>query len=146
MTGSSDEFRAILAKRLEALATAQLGELATGQGNLSDTASAAEEDQALKKGSLEQDSRHEAETEAINQKNQDRIANRVLRDKYAKYVFVYLVSYSLFVGALLLLSGFGSWCFALPDSVLGLLVGSTAASAIGLVFAVTHGLFNGLEK
>jgi hypothetical protein len=143
MTAGSDDFRGNLAKKLGELARAQ--RLENAQRQVSGI-TATEEDQALKEGSLERDSRHEAETEAIKQKNEDRIANRALRDKYARYVFVYLVSYSLFVGGLLLLSGFDLCTFSLPDSVLGLLVGSTAASAIGLVFAVTHGLFSGLEK
>lgn len=44
--------------------------------------------------------------------------------------------------ALFLVShGFSIFCFKLPSSVLDFLVGSTAVSAIGLVLAVTHGLF-----
>ena len=86
-----------------------------------------------------------AETQTIRESNLDLRMNRRLRWKYARWVFCYLVSYSFFVGALLLGSGFGVRGFNLQESVLNFLVGSTAASAIGLVLAVTTGLFKPLK-
>jgi len=90
--------------------------------------------------------REMAEIAGIRERNRDRRINRKLRTNYAKSVFCYLIWYSVFVGVLLVLHGFKVCSFELPESVLSFLVGSTAASAIGLVFSVTHGLFNGLEK
>lgn len=75
----------------------------------------------------------------------DTRANRELRGKYAHKVFLYLVFYSTFVGILLLITGFNLFGFVLAESVLNFLVGSTAASAIGLVLAVTTGLFKPLK-
>jgi len=66
---------------------------------------------------------------------------RQLRKKYAEWVYLYLVGYSLAVFLLLLLDGFSCFGFSLPSTVTTALVGSTAAAAIGLVYAVTHGLF-----
>ncbi len=85
--------------------------------------------------------RKDAETQGIRELNSDLRYNRLLRSKYASWVFCYLVSYSIFVGIVLVSVGFGICGFTLPESVLEFLVGSTAASAIGLVFAVTNGLF-----
>lgn len=87
----------------------------------------------------------DAEINALNQKNENSKQNRKLRRSYATCVMVYLCIYSLFVAVLLVLSGFQVCSFHLPDSVLEFLVGSTAASAIGLVLAVTHGLFKDLD-
>jgi len=87
-------------------------------------------------------SRQMAEAQTVREANLDLKINRRLRWKYAGWVFCYLVGYSAVVGALLVFSGFGIFGFSLPESVLSFLVGSTAASAIGLVLAVTHGLFN----
>ena len=68
-------------------------------------------------------------------------SNRELRKKYADNVFYYLVAYSIAVFSLLVLYGFGIYEFALPENVLLALVGSTAASSIGLVGFVVKGLF-----
>lgn len=87
-----------------------------------------------------------AETAAILEKNEDRKINRELRQKYATSVMRYLVGYSVFVAIILMLSGFNVFCFHLPENVLVYLVGSTAAAAIGLVFAVTNGLFKGTSS
>lgn len=83
----------------------------------------------------------QAQVTALEEANEDTKGNRNLRDKYATWVFSYLVCYSVFVGLLLLAHGMEESTFNLPDTVLSYLVGSTAASAIGLVLAVTHGLF-----
>lgn len=86
------------------------------------------------------DQRHLAETQNIREFNRDLRLNRKLRWKYARWVFRYLVGYSAFVALLLLGCGF-DLPFDLSEGVLSFLVGSTAASAIGLVLAVTVGLF-----
>lgn len=89
-----------------------------------------------------EDERKKAETQTIIEGNLDSSANRALRWKYATWVFGYLVCYSIFVAVIMVLSAFNICGFNLESSVLEFLVGSTAASAIGLVYAVTHGLFN----
>jgi len=87
------------------------------------------------------DSRHKVETQTIRESNLDSRIDRKLRAKYASWIYCYLIGYSCVVTILLILAGFGIFGFELPDSVLSFLVGSTAVSAIGLVLAVTHGLF-----
>jgi hypothetical protein len=89
--------------------------------------------------------RKQAEVQTIRESNLDLRMNRKLRWKYARWVFCYLVSYSCFVGLLLLASGANFCGFTLSEDVLSFLVGSTAASAIGLVLAVTTGLFKPLK-
>lgn len=84
-----------------------------------------------------------AETTQIVEGNLDKRANRRLRGEYADKVFCYLICYSLFCAILLIVSGFNFYGFALPQTVLGIVVGSTAASAIGLVGFVVNGLFKG---
>ena len=90
--------------------------------------------------------RTEAETRAIVETNLDRRVNRKLRWDYAKKVYCYLVVYSGVVGLLLVLNGVSAIPFTLHESVLNFLVGSTAAAAIGLVYAVTNGLFGSLKQ
>ncbi|XYK78760.1 MAG: hypothetical protein ROO70_13295 [Labrenzia sp.] len=93
----------------------------------------------------EEKARRKAETRTIVETNLDRRTNRRLRWKYARWVFCYLVSYSSIVGIFLICAGFKIFGFTLPDTVLEFLVGSTAVSAIGLVLAVTTGLFGKLK-
>jgi len=102
-----------------------------------------QEANAIARGEYEEieQKRHRAETQTIVETNRDRRVNRKLRWKYAKWVFCYLVWYSGAVFVLLIASGWGILGFELADSVLEFLVGSTAVSAIGLVLAVTTGLF-----
>lgn len=78
----------------------------------------------------------------IELNHKDQTANRKMRFKYSKWVFRYLVGYSIFVALILVLAGFKIGNFILEPEVLKFLVGSTAASAIGLVAAVTTGLFH----
>lgn len=89
--------------------------------------------------------RHLAETQTIRESNLDLRMNRKLRWKYASWVFCYLVCYSFFVGAILIIDGFTLYGFDLEEGVVSFLVGSTAVSAIGLVLAVTTGLFNPIK-
>lgn len=107
---------------------------------LANTADAAEANQTDFANLDEQ--RQQAETENIKEANKDLEANRALRQKYASWVFRYLIGYSVFIGVLLLGAGLSlPFSFTLPERVMSFLVGSTAASAIGLVLAVTLGLF-----
>lgn len=64
----------------------------------------------------------------------------------ARRAFVFLCCYGLGALVLLILHGFGVGGFALPESVLGLVVGSTAISAIGVFTAVIVGLFAAIKK
>ncbi|MGB0960742.1 MAG: hypothetical protein ACPGVK_10860 [Halocynthiibacter sp.] len=100
---------------------------------------------AIDDGSYDDRERKRAETETIRQQNEDRRLNRELRVSYATKVFKYLSYYSVFVAEVLIYSGFNVYGFSLPDSVLTFLVGSTAAAAIGLVFAVTNNLFKNIN-
>lgn len=69
-----------------------------------------------------------------------------LRQQYANKVFCYLVWYSLVSLVLVLASGYKVWTsFDLPPQVLLVIVGSTAASAIGLVGFVVSGLFKNIK-
>lgn len=103
--------------------------------------------------------RQDAETRTIIEGNRDRRANRLLRWKYARWVFRYLVYYSVVVAALVTMDAIGAFSvpygytretsqvlwfsfeFEIDNNTLTTLVGSTAVAAIGLVFAVTNGLF-----
>lgn len=64
-----------------------------------------------------------------------------LMEPYANKVFWFLVCYCLFVGGLIVMKGFKSGGFDLSDTVTGIIAGSTAVSAIGLVGFVVSGLF-----
>jgi hypothetical protein len=101
----------------------------------------AQPDDKDKREALAAEKKQNAETQSIVESNLDRRVNRRLRWKYARWVFCYLVCYSIFVGGVLIISGFGICGFVLSETVLSTLVGSTAVSAIGLVLAVTTGLF-----
>lgn len=74
--------------------------------------------------------------------HKDQEENREMRKRYSDLVFKYLVGYSVFVGVVVVLAGFEVLGFQLDTSVLDFLVGSTAASSIGLVAIVVRGLFN----
>jgi hypothetical protein len=64
---------------------------------------------------------------------------------FAQKSYVFMCGYCGFVGTILLLHGF-SWGLSLPESVLDLLVGSTAVTVIGLVGMVLTGVFIGARK
>lgn len=95
---------------------------------------------------FEERERHNAEVVGLKERNRDLRHNRKLRSSYARLVFCYLVCYSIFVGVVIVASGWSILSFTLHEDVLKYLVGSTAAAAIGLVYAVTNGLFNGVGK
>jgi hypothetical protein len=69
-----------------------------------------------------------------------------LLEPSAKKSFRYMFAYSGAVGILILLNGFGCFVHPLEAEVLKFLVGSTAATVIGLVGMVLTGIFVGARK
>ena len=64
----------------------------------------------------------------------------------AKNAFRYMSCYSAGSFILLMLDGLKAWGFDLDESVLDLLVGSTAVTVLGLVGMVLTGIFIGARK
>jgi hypothetical protein len=87
------------------------------------------------------DARDRAEVQSLQEANRDSKKNREMREDYANAVFWYLVGYSAFAAIVVLLDGWKVGGFSLPDIALTAIVGSTAASAIGLMAIVVTGLF-----
>ena len=92
------------------------------------------------------DRRSRAEISALEHANRDRVATRRLRYRYAKAVYQYLCGYSIGAAVMTVASGFKIFGFTLPDAVLTMIVGSTAAAAIGLVGFVVSGLFKNTDR
>jgi hypothetical protein len=69
------------------------------------------------------------------------VARSQLIKPYAWAVLRFLCCYGGVVGALLFFQGFHTLGFKLNDTVMGVVVGSTAVSAIGLVLTIVRGLF-----
>lgn len=65
-----------------------------------------------------------------------------LMEPYANKVFWFLVWYCIAIFLVLMLDGFSLGGFDVSEVVLGVIAGSTAVSAIGLVGFVVSGLFN----
>lgn len=89
-----------------------------------------------------------AENEALKAENAALKAKRTyddvrisLMEPYASKVFAFLIGYCSVVTLFLVAQGFRICDFSLPESVLAVLAGSTAAAAIGLVGFVVSGLF-----
>ena len=94
----------------------------------------------------EQNEALEAEIERLKgQQTVDAVRASMMKP-YADKVFWFLVGYCLFVGLIILLNGFGWGGFKISDVVLGVIAGSTAVSAIGLVGFVVSGLFGAKAK
>lgn len=83
----------------------------------------------------------QAEVEKLRGKKTYDDVRADLMEPYANKVFWFLVAYCLFVGGLLVMKGFKLAGFDLSDTVAGIIAGSTAVSAIGLVGFVVSGLF-----
>lgn len=66
-----------------------------------------------------------------------------LIEPMANKAFWFMCAYAAVVGAILILDGFTTIPFDLPENVLEFLVGSTAATVIGLVGMVLTGIFVG---
>lgn len=64
-----------------------------------------------------------------------------MRRRRAQAVYWYLVGYSLFTAAVIVLQGFRYKGFRLNETALSIMIGSTAVSAISLVAIVLKGLF-----
>ena len=71
----------------------------------------------------------------------DRKSTRELRESYSKRVYEYLVWYSIAAFLVIILQGTHYNGFQLDSTVISIIVGSTAVSAIGLVGIVVRGLF-----
>lgn len=65
---------------------------------------------------------------------------------YARRTFFFMCTYCGVVGSMLVASGIDALQFKLADSVLQLLVGSTAVTVIGLVGMVLTGVFVGARS
>jgi hypothetical protein len=90
--------------------------------------------------------RLKTENAALNQRLKTKgEIDRLLRP-YANRVFGFLCAYGFVATVLLILNGFHWHGFTLSDSVLNVVVGSTAVSAIGLVGLVVNGLFGAANK
>lgn len=83
----------------------------------------------------------EAEIERLKGAQNVESVKAKLLEPYVKGVFRFVVGYCATVGALLLLAGFSFYGFALPETILGIIAGSTAVSVIGLIGLVISGLF-----
>jgi hypothetical protein len=86
-----------------------------------------------------------AENTALTQQLRSKEKIHNLMTPYANKVFWFLCAYGLACLTLLLLDGFHTWGFDSPDSVMQVVVGSTAVSAIGLVGLVIKGMFEALK-
>lgn len=71
---------------------------------------------------------------------------RKLRVKFSNRTYYYLVGWTIGVFLIVILQGFECIAFDLPDTALSVLLGSTTASAIGLVGFIVKGLFSNIKK
>ena len=83
-----------------------------------------------------------AEVATLRAKSFDHVRAEMMRP-YADRVFRFLLGYCAVVVGLILLDGFQVAGFGISDPVLGVIAGSTAVAAIGLVGFVVSGLFGG---
>jgi hypothetical protein len=82
-----------------------------------------------------------AENERLNGQKTFEDVRALMAEPYANKVYWFLVFYCSFVGLILILDGFPAVGFHISDVVLGVISGSTAVAAIGLVGFVVSGLF-----
>lgn len=95
-----------------------------------------------------------SEENAILKEDLDKTKKRVrtieilddLIEPFAHKAFWFMCVYCAVVAILVTLHGFQGIAFALPESVLQFLVGSTATTVIGLVGMVLTGIFLGARK
>jgi hypothetical protein len=90
----------------------------------------------------------ELKSELDKEKQQDRCEKirADLMKPYANKVFGFLIGYCVCIGVFLLMQGTKYHGFELPETVLAIIAGSTAVSAIGLVGFVVNGLFSGANN
>jgi hypothetical protein len=79
--------------------------------------------------------------ELVQLRGSSEAARARLIQPYAWAVLAFLSVYGAIVAILLFLQGFHPAGFKINDTVMGVVVGSSAASAIGLVHTVVRGLF-----
>lgn len=91
--------------------------------------------------SLDRREKDAFESRAEEERIKDQRSDRNLREKYANRLFWFLCIYNFVVLLILMMQGFPSCPFQLPEIVLTTLVGSNAVAAIGLVSTVSRGLF-----
>ncbi len=82
-----------------------------------------------------------ADNSLADERIKDSSSTRTLRETYAKKVYWYLVCYSVGAYALLIAQAWKIAGFELETTVIAIVAGSTAVSAIGLVGIVVRGLF-----
>lgn len=69
-----------------------------------------------------------------------------LIEPYAKKAFFFMSAYSGIIGIMVFMNAFGCFRRPISDSVLQILVGSTAVTVVGLVGMVLTGIFIGARK
>ena len=84
----------------------------------------------------------EADNERLKAENDPSIVKARLLKPFANRVFWYLVIYTGVVFTMIGLHGFRAWGFALPDSVLALLAGTSFVAIAGLIGTIISGLFS----
>jgi hypothetical protein len=87
-----------------------------------------------------------ADNKALRDQLDSKKAIEDLLGPTARRAFIFLCCYGFGALLLLLLNGFHVGGFTLSDTILGLIVGSTAVSAIGVFAAVIRGLFQAIKK
>ncbi len=95
---------------------------------------------------LEEQLRLKEQISELKQKlNTKSILDEMLKP-YAGKAFWFMCSYASYVGIVILMNGFGCFHTPIQESVMQFLVGSTAATVIGLVGMVLTGIFVGARK
>lgn len=77
----------------------------------------------------------------LKARTNDSNSTRKLKKKYSNNIYWYSVIWSGFVGVIVVLQGCESIPFYIDSTPFGILLGSTAVSAIGLALAIINGLF-----
>ena len=90
---------------------------------------------------LDQREKRDLDVRAAQEAINDQTSDRKLREKYAHLFFIFLCIYNTAVLIIVMMQGFPSCPFKLPEIVLTTLVGSNAIAAFGLVSTVSRGLF-----
>lgn len=92
----------------------------------------------------EQDLQIQSLKEEVKNKNLKNVALEgviKLREKYAEYIFNYLIFWTIGVAILLFLSSIPNSCFIVKESTMNILIGATFGNVLALVGVVAKGLF-----
>jgi hypothetical protein len=84
----------------------------------------------------------QADNERLKGESDPAIVKARLLKPFANRVFWYLVLYTAVVFAMIGLHGFKAWGFALPDTVLAVLAGTSFVAVAGLIGTIVTGLFS----